>query len=67
MTKRSLLVNIYQMAKMLHISTREARQMLEESFEVDWYRAEYTGMTFREYANSKRYLTAGLLGYPKYF
>lgn len=67
MIKRSLLVNIYQMAKMLHISTKEARQMLEESYEVDWYHAEYAGMTFREYANAKRYLTAGLLRYPKYF
>ena len=67
MTKRSLMVNIYQMAKMLHISTKEARRILEESYEVDWYHVEYAGMSFNEYANAKRYLTAGLLGYPKYF
>lgn len=68
MTKRSLLVNLMQMSRMLKCSVREVREKLEEDFYNDnccW--SAYADMDFPEFVNAKRYDLAGSLGYVQYF
>jgi len=68
MTRKSLVVNLYFIGKMLYdvFTVQEVRNMMEAVYEIDKESKEFRNLTFEEYVDHKRNFTANILGALQY-